>query len=206
MMILTPFRHERIFRSPNGSNGWSVLTNCRRSSATRHESKPRSLCRLRQRSETLGQAVQLPGTRKVGGGGPGRCLVGQRGQRCCGVHRRDPAIKPKFIRLHRQLASFERLFERAVLAQQLRCALRSDTLGTRQLVRGIATTPPSFRSLGSSEYVKPSKGRRDGASARTALSVASWLNFSGWKARPPHRRLALCSSCAGSLQASRKSA
>ena len=42
-------------------------------------SQLRSLCRLRQRSETLGQAVQLPGTRKVSGGCPGRCLVGQRG-------------------------------------------------------------------------------------------------------------------------------
>lgn len=95
-------------------------------------SQLRSLCRLRQRSETLGQAVQLPGTRKVSGGCPGRCLVGERGQRCRAVHRRDPAIKPKFICLHRQLASFERLFERAVLAQQLRRTLRSDN---RVLIR-----------------------------------------------------------------------
>ena len=50
-------------------------------------SQLRSLCRLRQRSETLGQAVQLPGTRKVSGGRPGRCLVGQRGQRCRAVAR-----------------------------------------------------------------------------------------------------------------------
>jgi hypothetical protein len=91
-------------------------------------SQLRSLCRLRQRSETLGQAVQLPRTRKISGGCPGRRLVGQRGQRCRAIHRRDPAIK---------LASFERLFERAVLAQQLRRTLRSDTLGTRQLVRGV---------------------------------------------------------------------
>jgi hypothetical protein len=40
MMILTPSRRARTFRSPNGSDGWSALTNCRRSSATRHESNP----------------------------------------------------------------------------------------------------------------------------------------------------------------------
>ena len=99
-------------------------------------SQLRSLCRLRQRSETLGQAVQLPGTRKVGGGCPGLCLVGQRGQRCRAVHRRDPAIKPQVIRLHRQLASFERLFERAVLAQQLRRTLRSTPLAPGSLSEG----------------------------------------------------------------------
>ena len=40
MTILTPFRRERTFRSPTGSDGWSALTNCRRSSATRHGSNP----------------------------------------------------------------------------------------------------------------------------------------------------------------------
>jgi hypothetical protein len=99
-------------------------------------SRLRSWCRLRQRSEALGEAVQLPGAREVSGGCPGRCLVGQRGQGCRAVHGRDPAIKPKLIRLRSQLAGFERLFERAVLAQQLGRTLRSDTLGTGQLVRG----------------------------------------------------------------------
>ena len=40
MMILTPFRRERTFRSPTGSGGWSAPTNCRRSSATRRGSNP----------------------------------------------------------------------------------------------------------------------------------------------------------------------
>ena len=40
MTNLTPFRRERTFRSPNGSDGWSALTNCRCSSATRHGSNP----------------------------------------------------------------------------------------------------------------------------------------------------------------------
>ena len=38
MTILTLFLRERTFRSPNGSHGWSALTNCRCSSATRHRS------------------------------------------------------------------------------------------------------------------------------------------------------------------------
>jgi hypothetical protein len=99
-------RHVRTFsafigRAPDTSGGPLGLTvpqvrrpeSCPRLRIGVLSFQPRSLCSSRQRSETLGYAVQLPGTRKVSGGCPGRCLVGQRRQGCRAVHRRDPAIK-----------------------------------------------------------------------------------------------------------------
>src|SRR5512145_2926807 len=84
--------------------------------------QPRSGCAASTGSGNLvepsRQPVELPLVRECCRLVPRGRLIGERGQRGRGIHRRDPAVEPQLVGLGWKPPGLEQAFERSVLAQQ----------------------------------------------------------------------------------------